>query len=287
MFESKKMKQLGTITRLFCGFMAFGVNAHASTESVTPIIGGTSVAAGTTIAKRTVGLYFIQKDGRQGLCTGSLLDDSHVLTAAHCIDGFKQGLVIFSATHMLDIVEKAATKGMAAAPEARLVTSAVAQPGYDGQAGGDAEFNDVAILTFKGGMVEGYEPAKFLSKTDALNLLKKNVTVTLAGYGITSRPTQSPDPSDPDQGSGTLRQVNLKFNSMSPKNLNVFVQGRPGHDACSGDSGGPAMIKVSGETYVIGVASRSDCVQMSIYTLVHTANAYTTKPNQFFAGFFN
>jgi secreted trypsin-like serine protease len=153
-----------------------------------------------------------------------------------------------------------------------MMTSAIAQPGYSGQAGGNAEFNDLAVVTFSGGLSAGYEPAHFLAKADALNALSKNAVVTLAGYGITSAPVATPNPSNPDQGSGTLRQVSVNFQSLSSQQIDIYVAGTRGHDACSGDSGGPAMIQLSGETYVVGVASRSDCRSTSIYTLVDREN---------------
>ena len=273
MLETQMIKQLQTMTHLLGALCLLSAPAFASENSVLPIIGGTNVSASHVIAKRTVGLFFMETDGKQGLCTGSILDNAHILTAAHCVTNFKAGLVIFSNANMLDQVKQAAQHGVATAPKVRLMSSAVAKPGYDGQLGGAAEFNDLAIVTFSGGLAAGYEPAKFLSQSDVLNALKENAPIVLAGYGITSPPSNTPNQADPNQGSGTLRQVGVKFAGMSAKLVDIFVAGSTGHDACSGDSGGPAMVQVSGETYVIGVASRSDCRTTSIYTLVGQENA--------------
>ena len=273
------MKQLEFATRLLGFFMIMGASAQASQNSAFPIIGGSNVSSSATIAKRTVALFFIETNGNQGLCTGSILDNSRILTAAHCVSGFKQGLVVFSTANIIDLVSQAAKNGLASVPEVRLMSSAIAQPGYDGQLGGNAEFNDLAIVTFTGGLAAGYEPAHFMTKSTLMSVMTKNAPVTLAGYGITSAPTNTPNPADPDQGSGTLRQVAVGVLGLSPKQIDVYVGGRTGHDACSGDSGGPAMMQANGDWFVIGVASRSDCQTMSIYTLVNQEAVSAAKSN--------
>ncbi len=248
--------------------MVSGV-AQAS-DQVSAIVGGVNVSASQAIAKRTVALFMWQNSGSVGLCTGSIMDDSHILTAAHCVSDFKQGVVVFSTNSIIDLVKKAAQQGIKAVPQIRVMTSAVAQPGYSGQEGGDSEFNDLAIITFQGGLAPGYEPAHFLPKAQVLGAFASKTTITLSGYGITA--PHSNDPNAGDQGAGTLRQVQVAFQSLSPNQIDVIVAGQMGHDACSGDSGGPAMIQAKGDVYVIGVASRSDCRVSSIYTLIVKEN---------------
>ena len=270
MFETQNLKQHSIKVLLLTAALLLNSSAGASTESV-PIVGGNTVSANSAIGRRTVGLFFIQKDNKQSLCTGSILDSSHILTAAHCIQNLKQAMVLFS-PNMIQVIQNVSANGIAKTPEARVVTNAKEQPGYNGQAGGDSEFNDLAILTFAGGLVAGYEAAHFLSKADALNVLASHTPVVLAGYGVTTPPSVAATAADPNKGSGTLRQVAVSFDSMSPHQIDIFVAGPEGHDACSGDSGGPAMVQVNGETFVIGVASRSDCMATSIYTFVHSKN---------------
>jgi secreted trypsin-like serine protease len=259
--------------------------AMASNASVRPIVGGTTVGVNETIAKRTVGLFFILHDGSNGICSGSILDNTRILTAAHCVQNVDAGVVVFSNNNMINLVINASQNGVDAVPQLRLMTGIKQEPGYSGQEGGNDEFNDLAVVTFEGGLPAGYEPAKFLPKASALQVLRRNAAITLAGYGITSAPAEeqapvpgasptpapTPDPSAPpvDDGSGTLRQVTVGFGLFSPNQIDMYVGGLTGHDACSGDSGGPSMITVGGEVYVVGVASRSDCVQMSIYTFVN------------------
>jgi len=276
--------------------LCLGSAAKASNE-IAPIVGGSNVDPSNVIAKRTVGLFFIstEADGStgNGVCSGSILDDTRILTAAHCVVGYKQGVVVFSTDNLLDLVKKAVGSSVAAVPELRMMTGVKQEPGFPGgEVSGAGEFNDLAVITFAGGLPQGYEPAKFLAKADALQALKKGASVTLAGYGITSAPVQQPakqaaDPtkrpppanpasptnpppaSDDDQGVGTLREVTVRAASFSQNSIDLFVLGAKNHDACSGDSGGPSMVSVGGEVYVVGVASRSDCTKTSIYTFVN------------------
>lgn len=286
MLQIMKFLQLGLA---IASFAALGAVAHASENQVVPIVGGTSVSNAEVIAKRTVGLFFITTKKENGVCTGSILDDSHILTAAHCVADYAQGLVVFANDKLLDYVKAAVKGGVSRVPQVRLMVSVKQEPGYSGQEGGGDEFNDLAVITFQGGLPAGYQPAKFLSQVSAQAFLKQGAKVTLAGYGITQKapqagapamrtsmlataPTPSPKPAQPAPntlGVGTLRQVDVQFAQFSPKLIDLYVQGQPQHDACSGDSGGPSVVNIQGETYVVGVASRSDCVHVSIYTFVN------------------
>lgn len=240
----------------------FGLQAPAL-ATVLPVVGGKLVKANDPIANQTVALFFFTQDAdghqAQGLCTGSIIDHSRVLTAAHCIEDFKAGFVVFTLNGVIDVVKAVLKNDPEALKVSRRITSVKAEPGYDPN-GGEDEFNDIAVVNFKGDLPQGYQPAKFLSQDNALASIQSGGTITLAGYGITKANSQN--------GVGTLRKVGRKFLKLTDHQLNVWVTGSNGHDACSGDSGGPAMVTQGGEVYVIGVASRSDCVRESIYTVV-------------------
>lgn len=240
----------------------FGFQAPALATSL-PVVGGKLVKASDSFSKHTVALFFftLDADGNQGngLCTGSVLDSSRILTAAHCVENVKAGFVVFALDGVIDIVKGALKNDPASLKVSRKITKIKAEPGYDPN-GGDDEFNDVAVVSFADGLAEGYKAAKFLSDKDTLASIQAGGAITLAGYGITKPNSQD--------GVGTLRKVDRKFLKLTENKLNVWVSGSQGHDACSGDSGGPAFVKQGGEYYVVGVASRSDCVKTAIYTVV-------------------
>ena len=124
--------------------LVLGSSAHAEGTAIRPIVGGNNVAASDTIAKRTVGLFFVETNGDEGICTGSILDNSHILTAAHCVKDFQVGAVVFANDKMIELIQATANGGIAAVPQLRLMTAVKTEPGYSGQTGGNAEFNDLA-----------------------------------------------------------------------------------------------------------------------------------------------
>lgn len=234
------------------------------------IVGGQLVNSGDIIARRTVGLFMVNANGSGGICTGSILNKGAILTAAHCIKNARAVFVIFSINGITKIVQDAMARQpvQAVGRNYRLATNFRQLPGYSGEQGGADEFSDLALVTFNGGLPAGYEPAHFLNQAEGAKRLTPGAPVTIAGYGITSVNERDNPSANGPRTSGTLRQVTIQFAQFSPEKKNMFLQGRPGKDACSGDSGGPAMVAANGNVYVVGVASRSDCVQMSIYTWV-------------------
>ena len=278
------------------------VSVSANAQMQTRIIGGTTVSSSTAIGQRTVGLFFQGKPDAKGqasaaVCTGSIVDESHVITAAHCVQDFYEGAVIFTAGNMFAILDQASKGGIASVNgQLAMMESAVALPGFPGMDNSNNanEFVDLAVITFKGGLPTGYEAAKFLAHKDVLAALKTSKTATLAGYGMTSAPqelsqkqTQSFDfqtgkkpkaPTTPsDDGSandgfpagvGTLRKVSVSYQGLSNKEIDIYFVGKANHIACEGDSGGPASVTYQGETYVVGVDSRGDCASNAIYGLI-------------------
>src|SRR5471030_440226 len=68
--------------------------SELSISSLLPIVGGETVTSDDPISHTTVALYFAEDKGG-ALCTGSILDSGHILTAAHCVEGATKGVVIF------------------------------------------------------------------------------------------------------------------------------------------------------------------------------------------------
>ena len=265
--------------------------AFAETQS-TPIVGGTVVAASDVIAKRTAALYFlINENGQKGaaICSGSILDDSHILTAAHCVQGFQSGYVVFSSSDIFTVLKQAASAHQfPTGGKVQPMVSAVALPGFPGMDaanGSDQEFPDLAVIQFRGGLPAGYEAAHFLPKVDLLKQLSKKPSVTLAGYGMITPPQavkksfEAGSASGFPIGVGILHQVTVHTVGVMPHQVDVDVGGIVGHNACEGDSGGPAMISVNGDVFVIGVDSRGDCRTTSLYTLVYRENTANLSNN--------
>lgn len=251
----------------------------------TRIIGGAEVVAADPILRSIV----IVHDVKHGfLCTGSILSESLILTAAHCAEHGFDGIYIRFST---DLANKDA-------PAAK-VTAAVMHPNYlikmtelDSQlqaiedtSASPAEkeveiqallnesrnWGDLALLKFAGGLPPGYAPANILSDSSAL---KNGTSVTLAGFGITRSEAaiKASGVNDPV----ILRKVSVAVADAHFSETEATLDQRHGKGGCHGDSGGPAYVEVNGQLMLWGVTSRgindstNSCSGFSVYTDVLT-----------------
>lgn len=231
---------------------------EAATQS--GIIGGSEVKAGSALTKSIVALY----DTVQGqLCTGTLLPNNIVVTAAHCMALKPQDLLVIFGTK----VDKSA--------QARKVTGAEANPNYAIHGDEEKDNGDIAVVHFEGTVPAGYQPAQVL--TD-VSKLKNGASVTLAGYGISDGKNKT--------GAGVLRSVSVKIADAKFSETEVKLDQRQGRGACHGDSGGPAYVSVGGKSYVWGVTSRGTddmydlCNQFAVYTSIPAHLEWVQKTSQ-------
>lgn len=212
------------------------------------IIGGVDVPAGNQITRSIVAVY----DAAQGaLCTGSLLENNIVLTAAHCVSDNPSDMFVMFDTKL------------SGESEHRQVDKAAVTPYWASNQMNDKNTGDLGLVHFTGDIPVGYAPATFLSNA---KLLKKGTTVILAGYGISDGVS--------GDGAGTLRATNVKIADAKFSSTEVELDQTKGTGACHGDSGGPAYIYSKGQYLLWGVTSRgvndpnNDCTRYSAYTNV-------------------
>lgn len=247
----------GKLLKGLIGGAAFAMLAACSPQAGNPtageiqqqgegIVGGVVVPAGNVITKSIVAVY----DASEGaLCTGSLLENNIVLTAAHCVAEDPSNMYV-----MFDL-------SLSSSSEKRQVDKAQVTPYWAANQGNAKNTGDLALLHFTGDVPSGYEPATFLSNA---KLLKKGATVILAGYGISDGVTQ--------EGAGVLRAANVKISDAKFSSTEIKLDQTKGQGACHGDSGGPAYIYSQGQYLLWGVTSRgvndpnNDCTRYSAYT---------------------
>ena len=230
-----------------------------SASSSYAIVGGKVVASDDPVARSTVGIVMQSSQGT-GICTGSLISATQVLTAGHCAVGAQQIYIVFST----NIMEGAKDVGRVRQVVARRVA-----PDYIATAlgvGDSSDHSDVAVLTFAGGVPRGYTTAKLMTRELAAVALKDEGRVTLAGYGATDYYAT--------EGSGILRKISTKIDKFYVSGKSVKV-GTSAHGACHGDSGGPAIVSYNGVDYVFAVTSRATatsggaCTGRATYSLIY------------------
>lgn len=251
------------------GCSQFGTQTSAPVASAndSSIIGGQDSTGTEDFAKTIVALYNV----REGfICTGSLLSNDLVLTAAHCVVGdASDTIVIFDknaietvTTYLKPIADSnGSLDDLPATAPIRRATAYRTSPVWEVKQNDLLNTGDIALLRFKGGMVKGFERAAMLSSTASL---KNGQPVLLSGYGTNDGVK--------DEGSGLLRFVETTIQQVDYTQTEILIEQSLGKGACHGDSGGPAYAMIDGKKYLIGVTSRgvndakNDCSVSAAYT---------------------
>lgn len=256
-----------TMAASLYGCAPFGSAEQIATDNAQSddIIGGSNVSSNDAISKSTVALIDLQKGS---LCTGSLLSNNIILTAAHCVSSNSRTMVaIFDVNAEAILNQAQSLEQLLAHPKVRAVEKAVVSSSWAAQNLADKDTGDIAIMKISKAAPSGYRAASLLSDRMAI---RNGSTVTLAGYGITDGQNQT--------GTAELRQVKVKVADINFSKTEVKVDQTAGRGACHGDSGGPAFVNIKGQNLLWGVTSRgindpsNDCSRYAAYT---NALAYT------------
>ena len=176
---------------------------------------------------------------RDTYCTGSLIDPTTVITAAHCAKG-----------EPVDSMRVAVGKTDLSNPDlgvVRPVANKSIHPRYQDLCGGCF---DVAVLNFTNPVP--YEPANIAP--DALDVPKSSAIV--AGYGSVDK--NGYIYRDRMQaGNVFIRHDDYSKNQWGPRFVKSIMIGAISDqvDTCFGDSGGPLFKMVNGQAEVLGATS--------------------------------
>lgn len=223
---------------------AAGDASVENTQFAGGVLGGNNVQTGSRVSRSVVALY---AQGF-GLCTGTLISNNAVLTAAHCIPQ--------SSVARLQVVFATSLKG-ATAQQVRAVTRMYVHPWYNQRKNQSKNTGDIALVKFQGGLPAGYSPVGLLPYN---SLVADRSIILISGYGNNDGVNST--------GSGVLRDTISLITNARYSETEVEVSQLDGRGSCNGDSGGPSFITYGGAYYVWGVVSRGDqkCQISGIYT---------------------
>lgn len=159
-----------------------------------------------------------------GVCTGTVIDNDKILTAAHCVEGTVLGISIET------------TNGRAQGSKYFYPATYRAEDNRDGS----VLFDDVAIVYSSTALGIAPMPV-FISQSPTVGEV-----AYVGGYGENA----------PGQLDATPRAGSAVVTAATREHVTIRYEGNQAHP-CQGDSGGPLVVERSGSKVISGVVSQS------------------------------
>ncbi|XP_035785677.1 brachyurin-like [Anopheles albimanus] len=186
-----------------------------------------------------------------GLCGATVITNSYILTAAHCVVG-GNGAVAISGTAILGAHDRTITE-----PTQQRI--AFTQAGISVHPGYSASTirNDIATVRLN-------SPAQFNARVQPIRLPARSDARTFAGmegtasgFGRTSDASTNTSPVVMFTRNPILSnaQCNSFWSTALVQDQNVCLDATGGRSPCNGDSGGPLAVQDGGSSLEVGIAS--------------------------------
>jgi trypsin len=182
------------------------------------------------------------------LCAGVVVDPRWIITAAHCVYSDKEKKIL----HKKKAIKAIISQTVISSPEYSDISQVIPHPNYSAQ---EREF-DVALLKLKKATDA---PALKIADLQNEEIVKTGAQGTISGWGI-------PCKGCPPSSSISVRAVEiadkdecaLLYRGAKPSlaiSSNMICAKAVARDACTGDSGGPLLVDVSGRKEILGLVS--------------------------------
>lgn len=170
-------------------------------------------------------------------CTGTLIGDSVVVTAAHCVDSVSPERVLIDADRLVELVERRV------------------HPEYQPARDHEESASDIALLQLAEPILD-IAPVPIVDSTD---WLRPGQELRVVGYG--APPESAGEPSDKTSAAVVIEA----FSETA-----IYDSGSSGVSLCFGDSGGPAFVELGQGEQLAGIASGGDelCQRYAKHTRV-------------------
>lgn len=212
-------------------------------------------------AKTSVLVEVLNAKGQMlGLCSGTVIGQSTVLTAAHCFDPYTLHDLVSQVVIHFENAYKAVSD-----PQVRFVWARITHPGFNSKMETVAGPNgttierksyddDLAVLYFAGTLPYGFKIAALETNSKASHA---GETVSIYAYGRKADFTGNKK-KDEIFTSGILRSGSMQIAGDYASSGNTFDLIRNGNEwVCLGDSGSGIIEEGEGSATLVGVTSRA------------------------------
>lgn len=236
---------MNKIKILFLGLIL----AACSMESTSDlrIINGELVDPADQVAASTVSLII---DSNFTFCSGTLIGEQDVITAAHCLYQFPANRKLSVGFSTDNTKGNIVTRDVDFKVIHEKFDTAIMNGSYIMSAPNDIAYIHLATKA-------PTKPVRYMLSGE---LVQKGMPMILAGFGISDMKTKA---------SGKLFKITLPVSDIDAPFKEIEFKAVEGKSACNGDSGGPAYAtNKDGTLSLLGVTSRgsSNCNGYDIYT---------------------